>query len=496
MSDINYNGPPSNVPAAAGQNNAPGTISPALLLPTSYADLGTVQTQLATLKADVAALITTLEAALSNVSVPIVLTDTVTQTAMKKEWPTNELGAPPNYITYAYYKFLITQNTSSAAVLIDAYEKGVQGIGGNNAVDLLPLAGIISQEAGLISDFVTNNLVALNDSSEHRVCENLQNLTAAAITQVQNLQLVFTQQNAASLSPAEVSILSSADAQNTQALFQVNVNKLNGQIAQEVQQIQTNFAAYSANFYNDFLAPALNFRQNVSSQLTPAIYPGTVGNQMSSIINSTDSTLAGLLVDQTQRTNTFDLSMANVLNDIAARDSYTSYIAQLATTGSTVAAGSSSTVITATDSPSAATYFANNTVTATAATPNFYPDHMDLVNLTDPQAHPQYLLTAGGLMTGDISLDTGATIDGIIPHTHAHTGTDGSAQIDGANVLENSLSSTSINTNEIPTGPTNLEIVFAHIQNNGVGSATIIVGLGWDGDPTLSYEIQTAPVSS
>ena len=67
-----------------------------------------------------------------------------------------------------------------------------------------------------------------------------------------------------------------------------------------------------------------------------------------------------------------------------------------------------------------------------------YIDNSPVMNLTsehslldglDKNDHPQYLLRSGGHIEGSVTVEDGATIDGVDLNTHAHTGYDGTSRI-------------------------------------------------------------------
>ena len=63
----------------------------------------------------------------------------------------------------------------------------------------------------------------------------------------------------------------------------------------------------------------------------------------------------------------------------------------------------------------------------------FLSSHSRLDGLLDND-HPQYLLKKNGNITGDITVETGATIDGVDLSEHAHTGSDGSRRIKSTDI--------------------------------------------------------------
>lgn len=451
----------------------------------SYANLGILQTQLQAATATAQDLINTFTQTLSVLSVNADPNDATLWAAIQQTYPTS-LGSAPNFITFGYYQYLDTVNSSAANYIRQVYESGLQDIGGNDAIDLLPLVNLISQELSLINDFTSNNISTLNDSSEHRIVESFQDFISAANTHLSNIQTIFASQTQP-LPDQETSLLSPTDAQSSQALFKVNVNKLNAQINQDQQTLHTNFTQHANTFYTNFLGPALNFRQNVSSQLLP-VYPGALGAHLSASIKASNTNLQSILIDQTNRNYFFANQITDLLTEIQQRDQYRDYILQFSTQGGTVPPAGE--VLAVTDDITATQFF-NAAASPPPATPSFSASHLELADVALAQAHPQYLLASGGDITGPITMDPGATIDGIIPHAHAHNGADGSAQINGSSIIAGTLVSQAVNTSVLPDVPTNFEVIGITINYlGGIPLATVF--LAWDGDSNAQFEIQSS----
>ena len=390
----NFEGPkedPAAKRASIGQNiaNNDGFVAP-LFSPT-YANRVTIQTLLQTVQPALADLLTTLNSTMVNLALPITVDDTTLAAAVAQTWP-NSLGTPPNYITFNYYKYLLGQHSSAATLITNAYLAAAQNVGGNSAIDLLPIVNTLNNEISYVNDFINTHLTSgLNDSSEHRSAELFQDLLTTVNTQIQNAQQIFQGQNTI-LTQEEEASLSSGDAQNAQALFQVNLNKLNIQLNQDQQVLITNFGSTASIFYSHFLGPALKFRQNVSSQMLP-MYTGTLGAAINTSVNAANLDLQNILVDQRNRINFLANQVDQIMIDIINRDVYRNYIVQLAKLGVPIPAGLSGQMIQATDSPEALTFFQDAAAgILPPATPSFNADHQSLDDRLDIEAHPQYLL--------------------------------------------------------------------------------------------------------
>ncbi|PJF37946.1 MAG: hypothetical protein CUN55_19500, partial [Phototrophicales bacterium] len=92
---------------------------------------------------------------------------------------------------------------------------------------------------------------------------------------------------------------------------------------------------------------------------------------------------------------------------------------------------------------SATPNYSNSAYAVLPANP-FVSSHDDLADAEKDDAHPQYLLKKGDTLTGDIALADGVKIGGVDIATHAHTGTDGTAQIDGSSIKNSSITTSNL----------------------------------------------------
>lgn len=390
---LGYSGPSDEfvpLPGALTSNNDDATIPPNPS-PT-YANLNYLNGELTTLVTQCTSLIAEMQTVMQGLSLVVTTdpTDVNLQNANEVLWPSS-LGPAPNYITFLYYSSLANVNSAAATFVTNAYETAAQGITGSNAIDLLPITQMTLDEANLIQDFSEAYAGDLSDSSQRRTVELLQDWVESAIQQVGTIQTQFTNSVQSQLSPDDVSSLSTTDASNSQAILQVNLNQMNAQLNKSLGVLETYFATYQTTFYNNVLGPAMGFRNNVVSGMYP-ILPGSVGaviNPSTTIINNN---LQTVLADQLRRNQVYTTQVSSILATISSRDSYRNMIVQLSASGQSIPSGSSGTMIASTDTPDQASYFTAATAPdATPANPYTAP-HSQLSDLSDPQAHPQYLL--------------------------------------------------------------------------------------------------------
>lgn len=497
--DIGYTGPSDKYTPPIGLNDPDsGVPTTNYNIIGGYADTNYLNQILTNLINTATAAQNDMVAALQNVALTVTTdpADTKLNQANEILWPSN-LGTPPNYITYRYYSSLSVVNSAAATYVRNAYEKACRGVTGTNAIDLLPIVQICLNEADLIQEFTSKYATQLSDSSQRRTVELLQDWVETATQHISNIQTIFAQGGTVQQLPTSaLGTLSPQDASNSQAIFQVNVNQLNANLAQSLGTLQKNFADYASTFYSNFLGPAVGFRNTVTTNIIPEVMPQALSQHLSPASTALNNNLQNVLADQLRRNQVFDIQVQNTLVNIQLRDTYRSYIQQLSTAGTSIPSGSTGTVINVTDTPAAAAYF-DSTITASPATPNYFlSPHSELSGLNDPLAHYQYLLKDGDNIKGNLTMDTGVLIDGMRPSTHIHNGLDGTQQIHGSDIIPGSLSSGSIDTSQPPAVPLDLAIVSQTVYSVPPGVSLVDLVIGWEGDPTLVYEVQIVKADS
>lgn len=489
MSNIEYEGPNLKYTPAGGDNrqivddNKTG-----IVVDNSYAHKQYLIDQITELIAECNIFISDLETDLSNFALPVNADDTKLVQANASEWP-SDLGPPKNFVSYRYYKSLELRHSNAAIYIRRRYEEAARNVTANNSLDLLMLTKLILNEAFLVQEFITTHVGILDDSSERRAVELLQDWVESALSHQGDLRSLFqTRTTPSQLASSDVDQLSQDEASNSQALFKVNLNKINGDLDTNIAYLKKNFSDYAPQFYNNFLGPAIDFRLNVTRKVYP-ILPGQIGKEVNSTVSALNNNLTTTLADQTRRNMLFDTKMSELTSQVQMRDTYVAYINQLAPTGTSVP-DSNRSAIQATDTPDEAAFFTQAAQTAAPDTTSFGAAHADLTGLEDPSAHAQYLIKYGDTMQGDLQIQDGVKIDGMVPHLHEHTGLDGTAQIHGANISSGTLSPTVIDSSDIPIAPTTLNLDLITTRLSPPGITVVDADLSWDGDDTSTFEVQ------
>lgn len=447
-------------PAIDGQVFQPTTYSQ------GYHDLDYLLELLEALINDSSVVYNRCESILKDYGLIIDQSDTNLASAQSMVYPST--SAAPMIVSFEEYKYLLINNVNNASqYVISSYEDSVRGISGTNALDISHIALIINNEAKRIKDFIDGYIGELDDSSEFRTVELFQDWAEESTGTLKRFWQALSSEISTSLSRSELDQITSETAPQFQAVFQVKLNVVNKNIKDTLSQLLKNWENTSLMFYTKNLGPALLFQlkvgRNLFGKLDTAAMP-VLANEANSTIAGLNSNFEVALADQAKRNQLFFNYCQIILLNIIDRDRYFVYGKQLAAVGKplkTIFTDSSNVEDNETITNSVHPLTIIDSVKDYSL--NFDHPHAELTGLDDPLAHSQYLLRTGGLssiITGDIFLAEGVTIDGIIPSQHRHTGEDGSEKIRGSDIDTNSITEDNIDTTNASTStPEDLRLV-------------------------------------
>jgi hypothetical protein len=487
--NIEYSGPDRNYPVSTGGN--PSYVPKALTKEAvgGYSNLDWLKQQIDKVIALSTEIVTDFTNKLEAVALPITTNDQDTKLleALRSEWPV-DAGTLPKFIPYRYYRQLEGRNTSAATYIRQRWETAARGVMGQSKFDLVPIAEMIRSEALQVKEFLATYVGTVNDSSEQRTVELLQDWAASGLERLTRVQSI----GAANAPPrqfpsSEVESARPEEAAQFQAVFRVKLNTLNGELGQIGSNLKKNWSDYSDAFYNRFLGPALDFRLNVTRNLYPS--NSEIGREVGLATGALDSNLSMLLADQIRRNETFNTKTDDYLDKLNERDVYRGYIKQLSSVGKVANVSPVGNVIQV--APSDLEDFPGFIEGDEGfATPNFSPSHNSLADLDNPLAHSQYFLKDGDTLTGDLELAEGVKVGGIVPSSHEHNGEDGSTKIHGSNIVGGTLLSGAVDTTAAPNKPTGLRLVRFISKVLPPGIPLFDAVIEWEGSNQYRYDVQ------
>ena len=450
----------------------------------TYADMRYLRKQLALLFDEVGRVRNHAEIGITNYAIPVPQDDERLQNALMREWP-KDLGEPAEYISYRYYSALRVRDTTSASYIRKRYEEAARDVNGTVSIDVLALCKLIEDEAVRIKEFLDEYIGNVDDSSEERTVELFQDWVETARAYTRKFWTFLAEGGQDPYAAAAKMDSTTPQAQQSQAVLKVKLNSQNDLILKEFEYLQKNFAEFAPVFYKKFLGPALGFRLSVSRKVFPV--PGdpiAAANRQAS--KTMDANLKAALADQYRRNMLFKSKMDALMKMMFIRELSRIQIHALASNGKAVPNKGRMALVEAADTRE---YVLQP---STKSGNKLSPSHDALTDRDDDDAHPQYLLRDGGHVTGDISFDDGVKIDGIIPSTHAHTGTDGSAKIHGRNIIGGTIGDDVVDSGNTPPKPKDLKVTRVIQRTAAAGGISFDVEISWTGNDDYTYEHQVS----
>lgn len=471
----------SNVPRPGDQY----TVDPSL---DTYADIDELNSDLQRLMDRVNEFILTLEEDLANYDL-VIYPDADPRLLESHiiEWPSS-LGSRSEAISYSYYKSLRLRNTASASYIRKRYEEAVRDVGGTVSLDLLILVQIVRNEIFLIQDFIASSIQDVDDTSEFRIIEAFQDWVQSSFGYESTLRALFREREKRVIPATEIQRTTATEAREGQAVSKAKLNSYNNLLTQEIESLRRSFESFSEAFFKKSLAPAMRYRLKVGRKPNPNVTE--LDSEVAYTSNVLSESIRLALADETRRRSTFESKLQNSIRYIAGQSRARNTIRELSVKGKPLPS-EGTRIVSKTGLSDAYSHddFAKS-ISTDSSGPSLDSLHSALGSL-EANDHPQYLLRAGGMITGNVELSEDGSIDGVIPSKHRHTGLDGSPQINGADIIGGTLSEDAVDPERKPPRPEELTFIkYTGSANSGLIDAS----MSWYGDSRYTYEIQVARI--
>lgn len=450
----------------------------------SFADEDYLRQLLAVLKAESALLLVNLTETLSYWYLDPIMAaeDDVLHQSIISEWPVDDDDID-FAVPYAFYHSLRLKNTASASYIRKTWADAMRGPFGSNAFDLSGVVREINGESSLVLGFLDEFMGDVNDSSEQRTVELLQEWAASALAGIRVFRGVYeTPDEERQIGQRDLDSISQEEAKSYQAVLSARVNEYNRVLESELASFTRSFSQLSNSFYNSALGPALRFRLEASRKL----YPKNSGPKAAlyQISEGLDSNIRDLLVDLIRRNELFTKKVDSIASLVSTRDGLRVKLLQVAAkanmeSSASIKKGAAPPVLRNWEG------LVRNTVQPFSPSPL----HNKLSGRNALDAHPQYLDRFGrNSIQADIRVSDGVRVDGVDISSHKHDGTDGSQRISGSDII--GLVAGSIDRTVNVEAPTNLRLVNFVPSSDGSINATI----SWRGDSQSVYDVNLAKI--
>lgn len=506
---IGYSGPTKEwgpLPQSRGPSRARGRI----INDGRYSSIELLRRNLGILKAESADTIREAEESLRSFNLNID-SDTSLEKAQQAEWPAT-LGNTKNYVTYAQNKTMIQRVSRGSNYIHKEYNNAIRGAWGTPAADVAQFSSGIHSEAIRIENFLDDYISEVsNEQSQQRAIELLHDWTLKAIESSGQFRhiLAAKDQRQQRYTQSDLDKTTPAQAKQYQAILQVQLN----QTASSVQEIQEDLSKHlGANaelYYDGYLGPALKFRRQISSSINSPSSSSKIVQEMHQASAVLDDNTQVLLADLMKRNQIFADKSIKLFARVGEGELRRKSIKDLAIKGKLPKNPFRDLLLDPeelehfeieyegwiNEIESQATPNYSNEAYATQPSNRFESPHSDLAGRTDELAHPQYLLKDGGTITGNIFVEDGVKIDGVDVSAHAHTGNDGSFQINGSSITAGTLPTTAFDNSDNSDGIADFRLVGYDTSVTIVGDTIYEATLAWEGDDGKQFEIQVARVT-
>jgi len=232
------------------------------------------------------------------------------------------------------------------------------------------------------------------------------------------------------LPEAEVDKTTKKQAAQFQAFFSIKVDSLTIAIDSQLESLYNDLVLNCNIFYDSFLGPALRFKTKVVSDFSVDLRTTTMKTTLPTMSGEAaiallvaEGNFKSIVSDLIERRNTITAKIENLYQNILQRRKYIGYISQLGVKAV------KKEKITSQNVPNFEDYQTLLQSIIKIDDINPLKSSHALLDDLNQDSHPQYLMKSGGKISGDISVENDAKIDGIKIATHSHRGSDGSERI-------------------------------------------------------------------
>lgn len=338
------------------------------------------------------------------------------------------------FICFGEIIFAERLNSSVAKILIDKYMKVLTQSTFSYLFYFRSILKILKNEMNnikytLLFDYGDE----YDDESQEKVALQFDTWAKTTFHIVQRVSSIISSE-AEKINSTELDNLSEKQSIQSQAFFAIKLNSINSRIDNLISHLQKDFKYNSDVFFNKYLKPSIKMHTDISSALTLDFATTSflsdhpqLSVELFEAANSIRGNFYSVYSDLYERYINAKLEIDRVFELLIQNRKYSTYISQLSIKGA-----SKKKILSNTYNEDYNTIFRAIPVDPEERV-TLQSQHSLLSGL-DHNDHPQYLLKNGDTITGNISVDSGVTIDGVNISTHSHTGSDGSSRIKSTDI--------------------------------------------------------------
>lgn len=374
---------------------------------------------------------------------------------VKKYNNVNEEDAP-NYISFNQYKYAERTMSTSCRRMLEEYSRSISQASFAYLYDLRKIISFIQNEAINIRDILLNKFGEdYEDDTQKQVATQFDAWAKMASQFAQRVKQTITSPPG-EIPLTELDKITKKQAVEFQAFFSIRLNALHEESQNIINILQRDYVDTSEIFYERYLSQAVQFTKDIVSSMELDFYTTSLSRDIPFLTdellvatNVINANFGMVLTDLVQRNQLLNSNIDNLFRIIQTKRKYSNYIFQLSFKGQ-----NKPVILTKVQEDKYSGIFESSYANFKTES-DLISNHASLDNLEENH-HPQYLLRDGGVISGNIFVQSNARIDGVHLSSHAHTGIDGSEKIKSTDI---DYSSPREDENIKPIKPNSIEII-------------------------------------
>jgi len=385
----------------------------------------------------------------------------------------------PDHISFSEYKYAERSMSTSARRMLENYHQSISQSSFAYLFDLRNLLTLMLNEASNIKDILLLKFGDdYEDDSQKQIALQFDSWAKMASQYTQYIrQTIISPPD--QIPASELDKTTKRQSVEFQAFFSIKLNAIHDETKNVLESLKRDYLDNGDIFYQRYISQSIDFKNQIVSSMELDYYTTAMSREMPvmteellSATNIINSNFGMILTDMTQRNHIINSNVQKLFTLVLTKRKYSNYIYQLSSKGQP------KPVIIKNVKDDQYSKIFDSTHQTYRTESDLVSSHASLDDLTEDH-HPQYLLRQGGSISGNISIENDARIDGVRISTHAHTGSDGSEKIKSIDIDYTSVRETE---ELIPPQPVSVNIVeyVADILDGGVPSADAIIDIEID----------------
>jgi len=379
----------------------------------------------------------------------------------------------PTYISFSEYKYAERTMSTSCRRMLDEYSRSISQASFAYLYDLRKIISFIQNEAISIRDILFNKFGEdYENDSQKQVATQFDAWTKVASQFAQRTKQTITAPPG-EIPTSELDKITKKQAVEFQAFFSIRLNALHEESQNILNILQRDYVDTSEIFYERYVSQSIQFTKDIVSSMELDFYTTSISRDLPFLTdelliatNVITANFGMILTDLVQRNHMFSTNADNLFRILQTKRKYSNYIFQLSFKGQ------AKPVILAKVQKDEYSSIFDNSYANFKIESDLISNHASLDNLEENH-HPQYLLRDGGVISGNIFVQSNSRIDGVHISSHTHNGVDGSERIRSTDIDYSSAR----NDNNIKIEkPTNIEVV-QYLPDLTDGGVPIVDGI-------------------